>query len=613
MSKKQKKATSGINVQALLDSLNTSYLRIHKTYEKYFWQSYMGDHSIDDRFEKNQIIRETFRSNEKLMKKVAQAKDEATKKEDSLLLQWEHFFSKFQTPDEAKGVYAKIISLEKAILLKKTSQKEGYIDPISKKFIKAPRAQMRNIMSTHADEKMRKACFTALENAAVMCTEEFIELVALRNEYAQILGYEDFYAYKIQTEEGMSKHELFEIFDEIYDKTKYAFAEYRNLEKDMPGLRKPWNMGYMLAGDFTKEVDQYFPFEKALDRWGRSFAAMGIKYQGGKLQLDLLSRQGKYENGFCHWPDLVHYKNGKKVPGSANFTCNVVYGQVGSSELGYNTLFHEGGHAAHLMNSTQSQVCVNTEYPPASTGWTETQSMFLDTVLSSIEWKSRYAKNTEGEAYPLELYKRQLAKLNRFTPLSLMGISSVMKFEKRVYEEKNLTQKKLLAIAKNTYTEYSDVSVPSYRLLSIPHIYSWESACAYQGYGLAQLALTQWRDYFYKKYEYIVDNPKVGKEMTKMWTYGSSKTFSDCVKIATGKKLSATAYINNVTASEKSTLRKATARIQRLEKVPLYKKDIKLDAEIKMVHGKQTIATNKKGFSTMTNKYAMWLEKNRIN
>jgi oligoendopeptidase F len=572
----------------------------------------MGDHSIDDRFEKAQIARETFRTNSKLAELVAVAKNSASKKERTGLAQWERFFSKYQTPNEAKDVFRQIVSLEKDILQKQTKRKEGYLNPKTKKFITAPRAQMRTIMATHEDEKVRKACFVALEDIAILCADEYVDLVALKNQYAQILGYEDFYAYKIMTEEGMTKDELFTIFDEIYNKTKYAFVEYKKLEKSIPGLRKPWNLGYMLAGDFTKETDQYFPFEDALERWGRSFAALGISYRGGKLQLDLLNRAGKYENGFCHWPDLVHYKNGVRVPGSANFTCNVVYGQTGSAEAGYNTLFHEGGHAAHLMNSTQHQVCVNNEYPPASTAWDETQSMFLDTVLSSIEWKTRYAKNKDGETYPFDLYARSVTKLNRFAPLSMMGISSVMQFEKRVYEEKKLTKTKLLNIAKTTYTEHTGTSVGSYRLLSIPHIYSWESSCAYQGYGLAQLALVQWREYFFKKYGYVVDNPNVGKEMTRMWTYASSETFNDCMKIATGKKLSARPYLKVVTASVDTTIRTAKKRIAGLEKVRPYTKPIDLDVEIKLVHGTKTIATNKNGYDVMTKKYAKWLETQRI-
>jgi hypothetical protein len=58
------------------------------------------------------------------------------------------------------------------------------------------------------------------------------------------------------------------------------------------------------TGDTTKATDPYFPFEDAVDVWGRTFAALGIDYKGSVMTLDLCDRQGKYSNGFCHWPQV---------------------------------------------------------------------------------------------------------------------------------------------------------------------------------------------------------------------------------------------------------------------------------------------------------------------
>jgi hypothetical protein len=58
------------------------------------------------------------------------------------------------------------------------------------------------------------------------------------------------------------------------------------------------------AGDTTKATDPYFPFEDAVDVWGRTFAGLGIQYKGSVMTLDLCDRQGKYSNGFCHWPQV---------------------------------------------------------------------------------------------------------------------------------------------------------------------------------------------------------------------------------------------------------------------------------------------------------------------
>lgn len=617
MSKKPKmngkNSASPADVKKFIEKLNKEYTTVHSRYEKLFWTSYMGDRSVDESFEKAQIARENFRSNEKYCALTQELLQVAKGSDNDKLTQWAWFFSKYQTPEHVRHIYKDIVTLEKNILQKHSSRTEGYIDPKTKVFTKASRAQMSSMQLTHADEKIRKACFLALEKLAQTCTSELVQLVSLRNDYAQALGFEDFYAYKVKTEEDMTKEELFDIFDTIFEKTKFGFENLRKMEKDLPGLRKPWNRGYLLSGDFTKESDKYFPFEKALDRWGRSFNQLGISYQNGTLQLDLLNREGKYDNGFCHWPDLVHFDGKKRIPGSANFTCNVVYGQAGSAEQGYNTLFHEGGHAAHLLNSEETEVCVNNEYPPASTAWDETQSMFLDTMLSSVEWVSRYAYTNEGEPYPFSLFEKEVEKLRPLAPLSLNGISSVMNFERVLYEENNLTEKKLLSIAKTIYRKFTDTEVDSLRLLSIPHIYTWESSCSYQGYGLAQLALMQWREYFYKKYGYIVDNKAVGKEMKAVWKYGSAKTFPECVKLATGKKLSPDAFLKSVTMSSQSVLKTARQKIKRLETIPKGRKPIQLNATIKMVHGKKTVATNKKSFENMTNTYAKWLTTQKIN
>ncbi len=447
------------------------------------------------------------------------------------------------------------------------------------------------------------------ETLAGDCVDDYVELVALRNAFAKKLGFEDFYAYKLQSEEGMKKADLFKLFDEIYDKTKYAFADIRNLEKTMKGLRKPWNFGYMLAGDFTKEEDPYYIFDDALMRWGRSFAALGIDYRGANLQLDLLDREGKYSNGFCHYPELVHQVNGVMHTGSSNFTCNVVYGQVGSGVQGMHTLFHEGGHAADRVNSIQTEACINTEYPPASTAWAETQSMFLDTLYSSIEWRMRYAKNAQGESYPFDLFKRRIEKLGIVAPLSIMGIHDVMEFERRVYESKNLTSEKVLKLAKTCYKKFFDRSEDSLTMLGVPHIYAFESACSYHGYGLAELALAQWRQYFYDKYGYVVDNKNVGKEMMNVWKLGSSKTFPECVKMATGKKLSSAAFIKSVTMSVPRRIALAKNRLERMKKVKEYANPVSLNATIKMVHGKKIITTNKKSFEDMATTYKKWLKK----
>ncbi len=596
------------NAEIFLKQVNAEYLKLHRNYEKLFWSSYMGDHSVDAKKDKALNQLDKFRSGGE---QFNQARDlynlTQNKKLKARLQNWLDFFEQYQLPEAGRLVREKINILESKILLKRTSRKTGYLDPKTKAFTVTSELKIRTMMRTEADENIRKACFEALEKLAVDCVEEYVELVKLRNEFAINLGFTDFYDYKLRKIDQMTKSELFSLFDEVTDKTKSMFTQIRQLEKEVKGLRKPWNFSYLMSGDFTKEEDRYFQFDQSIMRWGKSFAALGIDFKQGKLQLDLLDREGKWNNGFCHWPDLVHFEKGKRVAGTANFTCNVVAGQIGSGVLGYNTLFHEGGHAAHFLNCEQKDVCFNHEYAPMTASWAETQSMFIDTMFSSIEWKSRYAQDVEGNFYPFELFAKKVHKLNILKPSRILSLIAVVNFEREIYELKNPTVETVKEIAKNNYHKYYDMSETSLSILNVPHIYAWQSACAYHGYGLAEIALNQWREYFYKKYGYIVDNPQVGKEMKKVWQLGSSLSFSDCMKLATGKKLSSQALIKELALSPEKAISLAKNRLKKMEAVKPYNKTINLKAEIKMVHGKKLITDNKKGFVEMAEKYGAWV------
>ena len=93
----------------------------------------------------------------------------------------------------------------------------------------------------------------------------------------------------------MSKAQLFEILDglerrtlPIMDKARARLAQ----EKGAAAL-EPWNQSQALAGDASRALDKYFPFENAADVWARSFAALGLTYSGGEMVLDLCDRAGE--------------------------------------------------------------------------------------------------------------------------------------------------------------------------------------------------------------------------------------------------------------------------------------------------------------------------------
>lgn len=602
-------------VQQLLTWLNTEYTRLHQRFEETWWLVRMGDHGLEQAQNETEKARDLFRSDAGNLKRVreALALPGLTESERERLDIWEHFFELYQTPSKLTPLRDRIAALEGDVAKKLTTRKEGYIDPQTSQFVEASKVKMQMIRRINADEAVRRACFNALEKLSLDAVDEYVRLVAMRNEFASALGFEDFYAYRLRISEGMTKDDVFGIFNEIHERTKHVFADLRELERTKPGLRKPWNFGYMMAGSFTLEEDPYYDFSEALMRWGRSFSALGVTFKGGQLQLDLLDRKGKYNNGFCHYPTIVNFNNGKRNSGAANFTCNVVYGQPGAGSQGMDTLFHEGGHAADRLCSEQTEVCLNTEWPPASIAWAETHSQFLDTMYSSIEWRTRYAKDKDGNPYPFELFERKARRVRILAPMILHHIMAVSEFEKRVYEEPELTAEKVILIAVEMSRKYTDYSEDSLWILSVPHIYDWESSAYYHSYGLAILALQQWRKYFYDKYDYVVDNPNVGREMINVWELASAKLFPEFVELVTGQKLSPEAFLEEVTMDIDLYIARAKQRVEKMKTVPEHTGPVNLNANIRMVHGKEVIADNSISFEDMAERYRTWLNTQRQN
>src|SRR5436853_6378386 len=154
-----------------------------------------------------------------------------------------------------------------------------------------------------------------------------------------------------------------------------------------------------------------------------------------------------------------------------------------------------------------------------------------------------------------------------------------------------------MRIAKDMYRKYMDMSEDSLWALTVPHIYSSDSSAYYHAYGLAELALEQWREYFYEKYGYIVDNPSVGKEMREVWRLGSLKNFGEFVKLATGKQLSADAYIKDATMDADAFIARGKERIARLASGPEWKGPARLTPVGHMVRGKETAAGDSRSFA----------------
>ena len=459
---------------------------------------------------------------------------------------------------------------------------------------------------------MRKAAWEGLRSIEPFVLDNgFIEIVRERNRLARMLGYGDYYDWKVTINEGFGKAKLFEVLDDLEANTRDAARRANEgLQAEHgPSAVEPWNVGYHQTGDLTALTDPYFRFEEALKSWGTLFAAMGIRYSGATLRLDLVDRKGKYENGFMHGPMPAFVDNGVFRPARINFTANAVPGQIGSGKRALQTLLHEGGHAAHFSNIRMPAPCYSQEFAPTSVAFAETQSMFLDSVMGDADWLTRYATNESGEPMPLELIDTMLEKDHRFRATSLRGMLVVSYFEKALYEmdESELTAENILRVARDIESRLLLQPASQRPVLSIPHLLSGESSAYYHGYTLAQMGVFQTRAYFRRKYGYIIDNPSVGPELAeKFWRPGNAKNFLEFIQDLTGEPFSANATVELVNKSVDDMRAEARAAIDKLATIPPYSGPVDLDATISVVHGDDVIAEGE-SFESLSSAFAEWI------
>lgn len=586
-------------LQNEIDDLNERYLELHRAKEEAFWETRMGIRDRHEDLARAEIELKNFLGDPSRLTRLRslRAEGKATPPQAVVLDGWILMMSRNQIEDpEARELFRELVQREGELQQSRGGMKLGLRDPKTGEFQPATSVYLGNLLRSDPDPARREAAFEGMRSIEThVLANGYPEIVKLRNRFARKLGFADFYEYKVWWSEGFDKKTLFGFLDDLERRTKVRAAEeLRGLEHRIgrEALR-PWNLNFHTWGSVQEERDPYFGFEEATDRWVRSFAALGVKFRNARITLDLLDRKGKYENGFMHGPTPAFFRKGTWLPAEINFTANAVIGQVGGGFRAAETLFHEGGHAAHFANVLMDAPCFSQEYAPTSVATGETQSMFMDRLLDDADWQTRYAKDGAGRPIPFDLIERTIRLTHPFEAQNVRSLLTVCYAEKALYEapESELTPAAILSMFREV--ERRLVLLPEgcpRPTLAVPHLLDSDASCYYHGYVLAQMAVAQTRTYFFEKYGHIVDNENVGADLARVyWKPGNSKSFLDLVQEMTGRPFSADALVAETAVDTDEVVRTAKTRVAALSKIPEYQGTCDLDARIRMIHGAEII------------------------
>ncbi|MGL5535737.1 MAG: M3 family metallopeptidase, partial [Aeromonas veronii] len=288
------------------NQLNADYLQVHRRKEDLFWSTYMGTSDDQAGFTAAEQAYKAFCANParlpELREMLVQADEDDLKRG---LQGWIAFFECNVIEDPAAAALMdELVAAEAELFARRKGLKLTLLDEQGQQVAGSLPAASTSLAAS-PNEAVRQsalAMFHTLEQWVV--GNGFLEVVAIRNRFARAMGYRDYFDYKVRKNEQMSLEQLFAILDDFIARTdvrlQQSLAELKAAKGEAALL--PHNLRYSVSGDVTRQLDPYVPFSRALKDWVESFRRLGIQYRGATLTLDLLTREGKYENGFCHGP-----------------------------------------------------------------------------------------------------------------------------------------------------------------------------------------------------------------------------------------------------------------------------------------------------------------------
>lgn len=613
-----------IQCNASLVQLNTEYVKVHEARERAYWASNVGLKSAD-----NELTERTdkeffdYISDPKNLERVQnELKRSDLRPEDRLALEGlRDMFKVSVNPPEAAKARQAMLDYEAQMHARiKANHKTGYIDPTSGKFIASNLIALRNLSGKSKDEAVRKAAYEgmlALERANVEAG--FAKLIELRNNYARSLGYDNFYAMKLDQTEKMTMPELFNLFDDFEKQTREATlarAQSVAVSKGLDALQ-PWNYEYNTSGELVLEKEKYFSFSQSVARSFRYLAGLGVDYNNALVIIDPLMREGKKPNGFARAPipGYLDPATNQFVTTEVNLTSTSIIGIPGISEGATITLIHELGHAAHFSNVFQLTPARSQENAPTSIGHAEIQSMFLDSHVSSPEWLTRFAKDLDGNSMPQDLIERSVLMKHQNALFGDRRILGVSYLEKWLYEHPDpaaLTPDQIIEKMREVEALMGQGAGMGRPLGITPHIYDDNASAYYHGYLLAEFGVSQTTQFFMDRDGSIIDNPKVGADMKEFyWKTGNSKGIAEHVKDLTGKDFSPADRAKMHSRTEAEVKADIAAALEREKATPHFTGSLdSLNIRLRITHGDEVVASNEGVSSTedALQTFSMWIE-----
>ncbi|MCM5680353.1 M3 family metallopeptidase [Schlegelella sp. S2-27] len=355
------------------------------------------------------------------------------------------------------------------------------------------------------------------------------ELLALRQEEAQLLGYRNFAQVSLVPKMAESPEQVMDFLRDLARRARpYAekdLAELRTFARAELGMDElaAWDLAYVSEklkerryAFSDQEVKQYFTEPKVLEGlfkivetlfevsirpdqapvWHPSVRFFRIERSGrlvGQFYLDPYARAGKRSGA---WMDDVRGRwarpEGRLQTPVAHLVCNFAEGVNGKPALlthdNVTTLFHEFGHGLHHLLTQVDEIGVA---GISGVEWdaVELPSQFMENFC--WEWdvlKHMTAHVDTGEPLPRELFDKMLAAKNFQSGMQTLRQIEFSLFDMRLHAEPG-SESRVQQILDDVRGEIAVLMPPAFNRMqhSFSHVFAGGYAAGYYSYKWAEV------------------------------------------------------------------------------------------------------------------------------
>lgn len=391
-------------------------------------------------------------------------------------------------------------------------------------------SELSLILETETDPKLRENAWNALHSKGTFFEPQFLELVKMRNNLAHSLGYANFFAMQLDTQnidtdqldyvlESLEQVST-PIYSQFMEKEKQKFTDYFGLS---PEEIRPWHFGLKIDNT-SIDVDDFFPKEKQMLFLKSTFKDMGFDLDKMNFIFDLEPRDGKTQGAYCFGID---------VPSDVRVLAN-----ENSGLLFQRILEHETMHAVYKkgVDSNLPFLLKNC----ASAALNEGVALVMDIICNSKEWLEKYAY------LPKDLAMKTEDNHKRDAQTFVRSYLRYIEFEKNLYQD---PEQDLSGLWWDLNEKYMGIPKPDdTSLADWADVTDYISSPVYKpNYILAQVIAAQLHNILVSRNDSIIGNENTAKFFNnELFKAGATLDEKELLLQVTGEELNPSYYINNV-------------------------------------------------------------------